>query len=185
MGQRIDYRCSGGKFRSEECPAAIYLLYHSDSAAVSLFKTRSDHTNHNTNPSRGLPVDLKAFIKKKFDEGFQKPNAILEAIRQAGILEPSKAQIVTYLQQVRVHKYGQSTIFAKDIIEWCNVRMEVPSNEDDPFVMRYHVHADSVKLEDQDLKIVMSTPRLLSMLRKSKLVQTDATYKLIWQGLFS
>ena len=46
-GHKVYYRCSAGKFRrGEECPAAVYLLYHAETSAVTLFKTENNHGNH-------------------------------------------------------------------------------------------------------------------------------------------
>lgn len=47
------------------------------------------------------------------------------------------------------------------------------------FVLDFLVNND---YENQDIKIVLSTKRLLENINKSCMVQTDTTYKLIWQG---
>ena len=60
--------------------------------------------------------------------------------------------------------------------------MQKPSCDDDAFVLKYTVLAQSTDSDEQDIKIVISTPRLLQLMRKSPMVQTDATYKVIWQG---
>lgn len=76
-GKRVEYRCTEGKYRVLECPAGLYLLYHSSSASVSLFVTENEHENH-TSHNRGLSSELKAFIKEKFKDGITKPNPILK-----------------------------------------------------------------------------------------------------------
>ena len=42
--------------------------------------------------------------------------------------------------------------------------------------------AESTNVDDQDLKILISTPQLLSYTLKSSMVQTDGTFKMNWQG---
>lgn len=74
------------------------------------------------------------------------------------------------------------TVSSTDITQWCRVRSAVPSDKDTPFVLNYRVHAESLNVDEQDLKVVLSTVRLLENLQNSRLVQTDATYKVIWQG---
>lgn len=61
-------------------------------------------------------------------------------------------------------------------------KKEVPSDQDEAFVLRHHVEAEFQNTEDQCLKVVLSTPRLLKSMTKRKMVQIDAAYKLNWQG---
>ena len=68
-GTRVNYRCTLGQYRSLECRAGLYLLYHSTSNRVSLFVTENDHENHQTNPKRGLASNVKTFIRQKYGEG--------------------------------------------------------------------------------------------------------------------
>jgi hypothetical protein len=182
-GVKVLFRCSGGKYRTAECPAGVYLFYHCDSEKVSVFKTDAEHENHDCHPTRGLSTDLKVFIRQKFDEGIRKPNAVLHAIRcHPNMTEPLKAKVVSFLQQVRCEKYGQATVSGTEINSWCSERTSLPSTADEPFVMKYCVRAESTNSDEQELKIVVSTRRLLENMKKSCMVQTDATYKVIWQG---
>lgn len=66
--------------------------------------------------------------------------------------------------------------------DWYTLRENLPSDEDEPFVLRHLVVAKSHLLSEQDLKIVVSTSRLLQNADKSDMVQADATYKIVWQG---
>lgn len=81
-GHPVEYRCLFGKYRSKECPAGMYLLYHSDSAKVSLYKTECGHSNHDLGCTRGLSLEMKAFIREKFNDGIVKLNGILNIMRQ-------------------------------------------------------------------------------------------------------
>ncbi|GBM54103.1 hypothetical protein AVEN_247714-1 [Araneus ventricosus] len=60
-------------------------------------------------------------------------------------------------------------------------RLGTTTIEDTPFVLGV-VDVDVNDRDKHDLKIVISTKRLLRLMIKSEGVQTDATYKLIWQG---
>lgn len=179
-GEKVIFRCIAGKYRVAECPVGVYLLYHSDSAKVSFFKTDCSHKNHDSHPSKGLPHDLKTFIREKFEEGIRKPNAVLHAIKcSQKFSEPPKNQVVCFLQQIRSKTYDQATVSGRDITQWCEERLSMPSCKDEPFVLKYRVHAETFIPDEQDLKIVLSTVRLLENLKNSSMVQTDATYKVV------
>ena len=145
-GHKIIFRCSRGKYRTAECPAQLYLLFHSDNDKVSLFKTNSEHANHETNPDRGLPHGMKMVIRQLFNEGIRKPNFILDTLRNRNLSEPAKAKVVYYLQQLRREKYGQPTVSGSDITKWCTERITVPSDKDTPFVLNYLVHTESLNI---------------------------------------
>jgi len=69
-GQKVYLHCSKLKVQNgDQCPAAVYLLYHSDSSLVSLFKTESHHTNHVSHPAAGLSAEMKTFVKDKYVDG--------------------------------------------------------------------------------------------------------------------
>lgn len=107
-GHKVADQCAAGTYRRNECPASIYLLYHSTSNQVSMFKTDCEHDNHSDNPSRGLSTDMKNFIKEKFDEGFRKPNSILAVMRKKNTYmnEPPKSNLISYLRLLREQVYG-------------------------------------------------------------------------------
>ena len=76
--KRLDYRCKKAKRRGPHCSANIYLLYHTDSDTVTVYKTEADHDHHvnkvtlkqNYMPARDLqPItkaDLNKFKNKKW-----------------------------------------------------------------------------------------------------------------------
>lgn len=103
-------------------------------------------------------------------------------MRQQKIVEPQKSRLISFLRTLRTEKYGLPSVSASTIREWCEANNGVPEDMDAPFVVAFTIHAESVEPEEQDLKVVISTKRLLSLAQKSTLVQTDATYKLVWQG---
>ena len=157
-------------------------MYHSESLAVSLFKTDAEHQHDGISNSRGLNSDLKEFIENKFRDGIEKPNAILALIKKANLEEPPKSKIIHHLRTLREEKYGKSSITDVEIKKWAEIKKIIPIEEDTPFVINYKVNCDSLNENDQKLKILISSKRLLNNLNVYQMVQIDATYKLIWQG---
>lgn len=179
-GEKIEFRCKYGKYRINECPAAIYLLYHAtDVNKVSLFSTNCEHLHYQNNTSRGLDQDKKKIVEDLFKKGVQKPNAILAVFRRENIIEPPKTQLTSFLRTLRTNTYGPSTISGNELVDWCKKKSVVPDDEDKLFVLDYNIICDT---GNQDIKIVLSTRRLLKNINKSCMVQADSTYKLIWQG---
>ncbi|GBO05312.1 hypothetical protein AVEN_27780-1 [Araneus ventricosus] len=43
---KVTYRCTAHEYRKNECPTGIYLLFHSESSAVSLYEAQNEHSNH-------------------------------------------------------------------------------------------------------------------------------------------
>lgn len=136
----MEYRCSKGKYRQQECPSKLYLLYHCNSTKVSLFTTEAAHDHDNiVESSRGLKNEIKEFVKQKYEEGIQKPNALLAIIRQNKLNEPPKSKLKSFLKRLRCEKYGPPTISGTEITEWCKAREEIPSDKDRPFVLKHFV----------------------------------------------
>ena len=124
-GHRITFRCSGGQFRSKECPAGLYLLYHADSQKVSMYETACAHDNHTDESSRGLSSEVKEFMKEKFKDGVRKPNAILALFREKQMKEPNKSKLSTFLKTLREEMYGSPTVSAAELCSWCENRTSV------------------------------------------------------------
>ncbi|GBO43001.1 hypothetical protein AVEN_253874-1 [Araneus ventricosus] len=122
----------------------------------------------------------REMVRQLFEDGIRKPNAIIAAFQNRGLKEPEKMELTNFLAKVRQEKFRPPTISVKDVFNWCNARMDVPVEEDTPFVLGVNVEVDDG--DKHDLKIVISMKRLLRLMIKTERVQTDATYKLIWQG---
>jgi len=114
-GRQVNYHCVSGRYRQLECLAGQHLLYRSDSNEVTLFETEETHENHSNNPVRGLPSTVKAFVRRKFDDGVTKPNHLMNKIRVEKLPVPHKAQLISFLQAIRVKKFGPSIISAADL----------------------------------------------------------------------
>lgn len=65
-----------------------------------MYSTECEHDNHDTG-QRGLSDETKAIVKKLFDEGVQKPNGIIYAMRKRNFMAPPKAKLVPFLKQLR------------------------------------------------------------------------------------
>lgn len=102
-------------------------------------------------------------------------------IRKKKLSEPPKSKIISYLAQLRKEKYGDVTVSASEIRTWCESR-KVPSNEENMYVLRHYIVAESYDPAKQDLKVVVSTRRLMRNVFHSNKLQTDGTFKLVWQG---
>ncbi|GBM65566.1 hypothetical protein AVEN_169848-1 [Araneus ventricosus] len=122
----------------------------------------------------------REMVHQLFEDRIRKSNAIIAAFQNRGLKEPEKLKLKNFLAKVKQEKFGPPTISVKDVFNWCNARMDVPVEEDTPFVLGVNVEVDDG--DKRDLKIVISTKRLLRLMIKTEGVQTDATYKLIWQG---
>jgi len=72
------------------------------------------------------------------------------------MVEPSKAKLKAYLQQPRIKKYGSPTVSTTQVRQWCEVRKNTPSDEDEAFVLDYYIHAESLNPDDQYLRYVDS-----------------------------
>lgn len=175
-GSKVQYRCNGGKYRKMRCPAGLHLLYHySTSSKVSLFTTECDHDNHDLVTSRGLETE-DIYSCKIWRRYYETKCYFGCYIRKRNITELPKSKIVTYLKQLRSEKYGLPTISGTEITEWCKAREKILIEKDIPFVLKHTIEWESFDPDEQDIKIVISTLRLLE-----KKIQIDATYKIIWQ----
>jgi len=128
-GLRFEYRCTADKYRVNECPASVYLLYHSTNASVSLYETSDEHANPVDDPTRGLSNELKTFVEEKYRE---EPKTILHAIQQRNMTEPQNQNSLTFLATLRITKYGKSTVSASDIRTWCEGRSSSPDDVGEP-----------------------------------------------------
>ncbi|XP_031357818.1 uncharacterized protein LOC116181586 [Photinus pyralis] len=161
-GLKVTFRCTGGQYRRNEFPAGRYLLYHSENMKIA--------------------TSAKLLVRQLYNDGIKKPNAIIAAFRARKEQPPVKSQLKTFLTSLRSKTLGASTISAGELSNWCSANSNVPSNEDQPYVLDFKIDVDDADFLKQDLKIVLSTKRLLKLLGEVDKVQADATYKLVWQG---
>lgn len=91
------------------------------------FEYHNQHHNHNHNHnlSNDLPDNIKVFVREKFEEDIEKPNAILAEIKRKNLPEPTKSKLVSYMKRLRRADYGQTSISFKEIHAWCNEKIEM------------------------------------------------------------
>jgi hypothetical protein len=68
-----------------------------------------------------------------------------------------------------------------ELVALCKAMENTPTDYDEVFVIGINHKVSHGKLKN--LRIVFSTLRLLEYAKKNRLIATDGTYKLIWQGL--
>ncbi|GBM54102.1 hypothetical protein AVEN_247713-1 [Araneus ventricosus] len=122
-GCKVTYCCTAGEYRSNECPAGIYLLFHSESSVVSVYETQNEHSNH-AGRNRGLSMVAREMVRQLFEDGIRKPNAIVAAFQNRCLKEPKKLKLKNFLVKLRQEKFGPPTIPVKDF-NWCDARMDV------------------------------------------------------------
>jgi len=71
--------------------------------------------------------------------------------------EPSKSKLESFLKTVREANLGCPTVSAADIEAWCEERSVYPSDEDEPFILKFQVFAESANPDEQDLNSFINT----------------------------
>ncbi|CAF3358563.1 unnamed protein product, partial [Rotaria socialis] len=75
-----------------------------------------------------------------------------------------------------------------ELEQWCQNKVNVPTDENEAFVASCKILYDNVDGEDVEendgnkFRIFMSSLRLLNIISMSSHLCSDATYKLVWQG---
>jgi hypothetical protein len=189
-GKKYYYRCTAARKVGQKCSARCYLLYHSESFEVSLFKTAADH-DHNQleklHRKNGISPDVKQIINGFLNDGLTKPSQILLALQQRKVQVPTTMQLNNYIAQFKKKKNGPSSVSLGEIEKWCKENEQVPENENIPFVVDFIAQDNSFPDNtDEDESVYfaffISTVRLLELASKATHIHADATYKLIWQG---
>lgn len=179
-GKKQYYRCNKVKCRGPQCAAQIYLLFESNSDAVFLYRTGSEHDHENigTKSDYGISQEVKDEINKLYDLHL-KPKAILSRlIEMKNIKVPTKKQLNNYLSDRRKVVYGPSTISLGELEQWLINKSQIPEGDNEPYVICYHVYED----ENITFRFAIGTKSLLKLATLATNLHADATYKLIWQG---
>lgn len=195
-GSKIYYRCNDVKKESEQCNAAVYLLFHSNNDKVTLYRTNAQHNHENLAKScKKLSEETKNEINNLFSLNL-KPKKMMEVLTSKGLRPEKKSQLDNYLTRLRTNTYGPSSISLGELEKWCEENSQVPEEDDKGYVVAYAVHyGDGLEESDLDesgkdenengyfFRIFISTKLLLSNADKSKNFHADATYKLTWEGM--
>ena len=200
-GERVEYRCNLVKKRGPQCNAAIYLLYHSTSLRVSLYKTDHDHNYDEINV--GIKRQgITAATKKAIDDMLAivdtrwTPTTIFNNLTKLNktdpnIQVPTKLQISNYLSRKQT-KLGGTSITFSELTSWLEEHRETLEGDDEPFVVSYQINIDDDdpisystntpihRLPTESFRFFISTKRLIQISAETTVIQADSTYKLIW-----
>lgn len=184
-GLRVNYRCNLMKFRGQQCASGLYLLYDSRNTDVHLYRADSPHThaddNNKANAVSLISGDLETEIRSMADNNL-KTKAILYRLVIKGFVPPSKSKLTTFLNKIRKEKFGVEKLNFGTLEKWLSETNAVPWGDNQPFVVSYAVHTDENIFENSVFRFFVSTKLLLRQATDSKILHTDATYKLVWQG---
>ncbi|KAH9644325.1 hypothetical protein HF086_003110 [Spodoptera exigua] len=105
-GKKQYYRCNKVKYRGPQCAAQIYLLFESNSDAVLLYRTSSDHDHEiiGTKNDYGITQETKDEINKLYALHL-KPKAILARLSEIN------ATSSTLFQRAFLHKHAKEEQF--------------------------------------------------------------------------
>jgi hypothetical protein len=186
-GRKVYFRCKKAKSRGVKCSARRFLLYHSDSLKISLYKTNKDHDHDKTENIRGISNEVKDIIKQLINDGVTLSRQIIMALQERNVNIPTKLQLNNYIAQYKKARFGASAISLGELEKWCEENSHIPGDEDKSFVVNYIINdGDFIVDLDRDdgayFAFFISTKRLLNIAAKSTHLHADATYKLIWQG---
>ena len=122
------------------------------------------------------PIFFQA-IYGLYRDGVRKPLQIFNILRSRGIRMENKTQIDNHLKRMREKERKPPRVTYHDITEWCNQRTNPPDDMHEVYVLKHLVDASLGRV-----CVVLSTKALQTVAKQSKVVHTDATYKLTWQG---
>ncbi|OAF67250.1 hypothetical protein A3Q56_05042 [Intoshia linei] len=128
---------------------------------VSIYDSICEHKH--IKPQLGLTNKLKDIISNLFNEESKKPHQIIRILESRNIVLPIKSQIVNFLHILIKTKFGPYDINLSHVNQFCVSNTKIPEKCDVPYI------------------IFFSTPRLLKLMNNSHFLQTDATYKMIYQ----
>ncbi|CAF1431807.1 unnamed protein product [Rotaria magnacalcarata] len=189
-GRMVYYRCKKAKLRGSQCTLSIYLLYHAETDKVTIYKTEAEH-DHHVDKVRGIDENVKKCIEELFNDGIMKPKEIIRALQARKVKIPTYTQLNNYLVHYKKKKYGSHKISLGELEQWCKNNLNIPTDENEAFVVSYKILYDNEEYEDDEdveendgnlFRIFISSIRLLNIISMSSHVCSDATYKLVWQG---
>ncbi|CAM4800311.1 unnamed protein product, partial [Rotaria magnacalcarata] len=160
----VYYRCEKAKLRGSHCTLSIYLLYHAETDKVTIYKNEAEY-DHHVDKVRGIDESVKKCIEELYNDGIMKPKEIIRAL------------------QARKCSLGE-------LEQWCKNNLNIPTNENEAFVVSYKILYDNEEYEDDEdveendgnrFRIFISSISLLNIISMSSYVCSDATYQLVWQ----
>ncbi|CAF2251995.1 unnamed protein product [Rotaria magnacalcarata] len=189
-GRMVYYRCEKAKLRGSHCTLSIYLLYHAETDKVTIYKNEAEY-DHHVDKVRGIDESVKKCIEELYNDGIMKPKEIIRALQARKVKIPTYTQLNNYLVHYKKKKYGSHKISLGELEQWCKNNLNIPTDENEAFVVSYKILYDNEEYEDDEdveendgnlFRIFISSIRLLNIISMSSHVCSDAIYKLVWQG---
>ena len=154
------------------------MLYDNTCDEVQFHTNRAEHIH--LKKARGLSIEQKQIVNRSYTSGVKTPSAINHAFQQEQCETPELSKIGTYLKTLIETVYGNSKISLGELGKWCEDHQYDHAFDDDKsFVLNYLIEQENTQCR---FRFFVTTRRLLSQLKLSSIIMTDATYKLIWQG---
>lgn len=186
-GDRVNYRCNAMKFRGKQCASGLYLLFDSRNGDVHLYRSEETHSHDDDqcmeNAVDKIPAETEAEIRRLFELN-TKPKAILYNLVIKGFEAPTKTRLTTFLTKLRQAKYGSEKLDYSILQKWLIDCSDVPQSETEPFIANFDIHIDDSNYANNEFIFFVSSKMLLKTAVGVEILHADATYKLIWQGLF-
>jgi hypothetical protein len=178
-GRKVFYRCKYAKARGEQCAIALFLLYESNNESVSVFKNDKNH-NHSEIKNKAMqPIgeEVLKLIEKSVKERV-KPKALKRKLTESGLEVPSNNQLRNVTIKIKQTLFGSQKISIGELEAFLTEKSEVPQDEDTAFIVGFEIE----KEDNVDFKFFVSTKRLLSNAINARVIASDATYKIVYQG---
>lgn len=189
-GRKWYYRCNKIKRASKiQCAAMRMIWFSNTDFSYHVLYSEADH-NHDelVDSIKGNKYsdEMIEFVKECIEKQF-KPKKIIREIHKAkdsgekfkDAKVPDSKQLQYLISSRNLRDKPEDIIRIGELIEWCNLRMQVPDDMDQAFVL--DCTASNV-LDNLYFRFVMSTKRLLQNGLFGDIFGTDATYKLNWNG---
>jgi len=179
-GKKIRYVC---KFDSK-CRARLQILVPNNGGQVTVrmavdpdTEKIAEHT-HAERGSRGIDDDVKLAIIALLHDDITKPKEIVHYLREEGWLPPTYRQLYNWLNANK-RKVCAPICRIGQLEEFLVPRFSMAPSLDEAIVIHSEFDYD---VEPKWFGITWASHRLLAIVKQSKSVSIDATYKLNWHG---
>lgn len=184
------YQCKHRNLCKKKC----YLLYSEEDESVTLWLNNQTHTHENVKTKQWGINDVTKFeIEKLYKSGVCHASRVQYALRDMmnkdsityveGIEEPTRRQINNFINNNIKCKIIKPNFSYGDLAKYVSEHRDVPEDEHEPFVIDAFIDVNDKMPKASLIRIAISTKYLLKLAMKRNHVCTDATYKLIWQGI--
>lgn len=181
QGDKRFYNCyTLGK--KSKCIKKMYLFMHSDSQYCTVYMSDDPH-NHEESANNADLNRLKANVKDKiiqiYENETKQTSEIIEKLNQHG-LKATSTQIYNLLQRYKTANYGERNMTLNQLKEYCTEHEEIPEDIDQVYIADKFFEAGFT--EANEVRVFLTTKRLIQLALHTKHLCIDATYKLLWQG---